>query len=453
MDSILIFIIVLGVLIFFHELGHFLVARLFGVGVERFSLGFGPRLFGKTVGRTDYRVSLIPLGGYVKMVGEEPDSPIDPQDKPLSFTHKHVAKRAMIVAAGPLFNVLLAIIILSFLFFFIGFPSIRPIVRNVEESGPGWEAGIREGDLIKAIDGETVSSWYEIEKKISDSAGQPLKILLERQDEKRRVTVVPQKEIVKDIFGDDVDYYQLGLSGIDEAGAMVKKVDEGMPAEKAGLEAGDRIVAIDGQKIERWETMHEMISSSKGRPMRFTIQRGQDTLDLTIEPVVVQDKDVLGAKQSVYRIGIHRAFAPIPENDQTTVRFNPVEAVMMGIERSWFITVMSGKFFSKMVQGKVPLETIGGPIRIAQMARQQANEGMMQLFFFVASISIQLAVLNLLPIPVLDGGHLLFYFIEAIQRKPVSTRLRETAQQIGIFILILLMILVFYNDITTTWFK
>ena len=453
MNIILLFIIVLGGLIFFHELGHFLVARLFGVGVDRFSLGFGPRLIGKTVGRTDYRISLIPLGGYVKMVGEEPDSSLEPDDLPLSFTHKHVAKRALIVAAGPLFNILLAVIILSMLFFFTGLTSIRPIVRSVDEGGPGWEAGVRESDVIKEINGKSIASWYAIENILADSEGQTLTIVVERQGTKLSLDVTPQKENAKNIFGDDVDYYQIGMSGIAEAGAMVEKVDADMPADKAGVKAGDKITAIDGKPVERWETMYEIVSSSKGRPLVFTILRGNDTQELTIQPVVVQDKDLLGAKQNVYRIGIHRAFAPIPKQDRTTVTFGPVESIHLGIERSWSITVVSIKFFAKMIQGKVPLDNIGGPIRIAQMAQQQANEGMMQLFSFVAFISIQLAIINLLPIPVLDGGHLLFYIIEGIQRKPVSLRLRETAQQIGVFLLLLLMILVFYNDITAIWFK
>lgn len=453
MESVIIFIIVLGVLIFFHELGHFLVAKLFGVGVERFSLGFGPRLFGKTIGRTDYRVSAVPLGGYVKMVGDEPNAPLEPEDIPVSFTHKHVAKRSLIVAAGPLFNILLAVIIFAMAFFFAGLPSIRPIVRNVESNSPGQQAGIQEGDLIQQVNGEPVSSWMQIEEIVGASDGNPLNLNLLRDEQVIRTQVEPTQVVAQDVFGDDLIYYDIGVSGVAEPGAVIDDVVENMPADKAGMQSGDKILAINGQPVQDWETMHEIVSSSKGKTLKFRVQRGEQIFETDVKPKEVQEKDLLGAKQSVYRIGIRRAGLTVPERDRVTVDYNMFEAVREGFDRTWYVTAISGKFFVKLFKGQVPAESIGGPIRIAQMARQQADEGMIQLFFFVAAVSVQLAILNLLPIPVLDGGHLLFFAIEAVQRRPVSVRMRETAQQIGVFLLLLLMIFVFYNDITLTWFK
>ncbi len=453
MNTVLIFIIVLGVLIFFHELGHFLVARLFGVGVEKFSLGFGPRILGKTVGRTDYLISAIPLGGYVKMVGDEPDAPIEPDDLPLSFTHKPVAKRSLIVAAGPFFNALLAVIIFTSVIYFNGLPSIRPIIRTVEPDSPAHEAGINPNDLVVGIDRKTIESWRDIDDILSDSDGKSLMLTLDRQGEEFSAQVTPQIITAKNLFGDDITYYDIGISSSAELRAIVDGVQEGMPAHNAGLQKGDQIVAIDGKPIERWQSMQKIVSQSKGQSLNFQVLRGQEHFETKISPTLVQEKNLLGVKQSAYRIGISAASVPIPEADRVTIKLNPVAAMNQGFDVTWEMVKITVYSFSKMVQGKVPMESIGGPIRIAQMARKEADHGVVRLLNFIAIISINLAILNLLPIPVLDGGHLLFFGIEAVMRRPVSTRTRETAQQIGIFMLLLLMVFVFYNDITLTWFK
>jgi regulator of sigma E protease len=199
--------------------------------------------------------------------------------------------------------------------------------------------------------------------------------------------------------------------------------------------------------------MQEIVSQSKGQTLIFTVRRGDETFETKIKPEMVQEKNVLGIKQNAYRIGIRAPSMSVPAEDQMTIRLNPLQATGQGILRTWDMAKVTVYFFGKLLQGKVPMESIGGPIRIAQMARKEADQGLVQLFNFIAIISVHLAILNLLPIPVLDGGHLLFYGIEAVIGRPVSTRMRETAQQIGIFLLLLLMIFVFYNDITFTWFK
>lgn len=455
MNTVLLFIIVLGGLIFFHELGHFLVARLFGVGVEKFSLGFGPRIFGRTIGRTDYRLSLIPLGGYVKMIGDEPDAPIEPEDLPLSFTHKHVAKRSLIVSAGPLFNLLLALLIYSAINYATGLPGFTPVVRGVKSNSPAAQAGIEPGDRILQVGSTDIAAWRDIQNALDRSGGAPLEITFERQAQRKTLTITPVQTNIKDLFGDSNTYYDLGISKQSSLAAVVGDVVEGQPAAKAGLKSGDRIVAIDDQRVEQFQILQEIVTHSKGKTLHFTIERGDETFEADITPILVKDKNIVGVKQENYRIGIMFSRGDLPQNrqDMLSIDLNPFEAVHEGLKQVWFITELSARFFSKMIQGKVGMESVGGPIRIAKMTNEQAKEGLGHLLRFVAAISIQLAILNLLPIPVLDGGHLLFYAFEAILRRPVKTRTREAAQQIGIFVLLLMMIFVFYNDIKFVWFQ
>jgi len=346
--SILAFIVVLGVLIFFHELGHFLFARMFGVGVEKFSLGFGPRIFGRKVGITDYRISAIPLGGYVKMVGEDPSVDMDPQDIPISFTHKHVLKKLLIVAAGPLFNILLAVLIFLCIYLFSGSYILRPTIGEVQENTPAHESGLMKGDMIRAIDGQAVSTWEEMAKSITESDGRPLMFTIQRLDESLTVTITPIAKKAKNLFGEDIERYIIGIAS-----------------------AGD-----------------------------------VDNLELGFG-----------------------------------------EALAESVRQTYSITKLTIVSIAKLITGTLSTKTIGGPIMIAEMAGQQAKEGILNFVFLIALLSINLAIINFLPIPVLDGGHILFFLIELIIGRPVNTRMREMAQQAGIFILIMLMIFVFYNDI------
>jgi regulator of sigma E protease len=352
--NIFAFIIVLGVLIFFHEFGHFLIARLFGVGVEKFSLGFGPRLIGKKVGITDYRLSAIPLGGYVKMVGEEPDADVDPADISLSFTHKHVVQRMLIVAAGPVFNILLAIFIFFGIFWTSGKFIMKPAIGAVKAESPAAAAGLREGDLITEINGTPISSWDEMADIINGSQGRTLSLSVNRQDAILDFTMTPEKVPTQNIFGEDIQRYVIGITA-------------------------------SGQSYSQSLGFFESLGES-----------------------LVQSYKVI-----------------------------ELMVVIIG----------------KLIKGDISTDTLGGPIMIAQMAGDSAKAGVDSLIFFIALISINLAVINLLPIPVLDGGHLLFFTIEALKGSPVSIKIREVAQQVGLFILILLMILVFYNDITRIFFS
>jgi regulator of sigma E protease len=452
-SGIFIAIVALGILIFFHELGHFLVARLFGVGVEKFSLGFGPRLIGKTIGRTNYRLSAIPLGGYVKMVGEEPDAAIDPADIPFSFTHKHVIKRMLIVAAGPLFNLILAVLIFFGFYLFAGIEDVTPQIRRIDAAGPAGQAGVRLDDVIVSIDGVATESWYDIHKAVERSGGKSLDLRIRRGDMAVDTRVAPVIKHGEDLFGDGVEYYDLGISGLPEPKAVVGGVTPGYPAEAADLKPGDRITAIDGRPIDTWEDMRLAIEAGRGQALQITIQREDDRLTVEIAPKLSQSKNALGETEERYLIGISTSGVSLPAEELVVKRLNPWAALVESIERTYLVAELSIVGFGKMIGGSISRDNLGGPIMIVKMAEDQAREGIDRLIQFVALISINLAILNFLPIPVLDGGHLLFFAIEAVIRRPVSIRFREIAQQTGLLALLLLMVFVFYNDIMRYFIK
>lgn len=363
------FLVVLSVLIFFHELGHFLAARRLGVKVLKFSLGFGPRLIGRTVGETEYLISALPLGGYVKLFGEEPDkeeeagkaaAPSSPEDRARSFAHQHVWKRIMIVAAGPVFNMLLAYVIFS-------------------------------GSL---------------------AIGVPM--------------YVPD---------------------FDSLMPVIETVVEKSPAEAAGFKPGDRIVSINERKISTWVQMTEMIYGSAGKALAIVVERDHQNLTLTVTPAE-KTVDTEEGKKTVGQIGIGKS----PHGAQI-VAANPLEAVIKGFQATWQWTYLTVEGLVRLVQGKLSMDNIGGPILIGQMSGQAASQGFGGLLFLIAILSITLGVMNILPIPVLDGGHLLFFVIEAVLGRPLSIRKREIAQQIGLALLLLLMALAFYNDIIRLFVK
>lgn len=344
--SILAAVVGLGVLIVFHEFGHFLFAKLSGVGVLTFSVGFGPKLWVKKKGETEYALSAFPLGGYVKMVGEDPEEEVKAVDLERSFAHKSLLKRTAIVAAGPGFNLLLAVFLLMVVFLFYGVPVLSNLVGAVEPDSPAAQAGIQKGDRIVAVDGEAVTAWDDLSSAIKQSGGQPLALRVQRSGEEMAMTVQPRKREVKNIFGELKEDWMIGIGS------------------QVSIEKGDPGLAVSKAFIQTYEY-------SK----------------LTL-------------------IGLY-----------------------------------------KMITREVSPRNLGGPILIAQMAGQQAQEGIGSFLAFLAVLSINLGVLNLLPVPVLDGGHLFFFAVEAIIGRPVSLKYREKAQQVGIFLLLLLMIFAFANDI------
>ena len=348
MNPWLAFLILIAILVFFHELGHFLVAKWCKVGVDTFSIGFGPKIFKKKIGETLYCVSAIPLGGYVKMVGDEQGKTVSSEDISRSFTHKKLYQKSAIVAAGPVFNFLLSIFIFYMIFQISGIYFLKPIIGEVTDNSPAYKAGIQSGDIIKEINDQKIKSWNDLSVQVDESNGGKLEILLERNNSKVAVSIKPELTDYKTIFNEDEKRYVIGV---------------------------------------------------------------------------------------------------IASGDKVHVSLNPVKALWYSLEKNWQIAKLTVISVWKMIAGKVSADNLGGPIRIAQMAGEQAEEGIANFAFFVALLSINLGIINLLPVPVLDGGHLMFFAIEAITRKEVSEKIREKANQFGIVLLVLLMIFVFYNDI------
>lgn len=345
--SVISVIVLLGVLIFVHELGHFLVAKKAGVGVLKFSLGFGPKLLGKKIGETEYLLSLIPLGGYVKLLGETEEDNLSEEDTQRAFLKQTVWKRMAIVIAGPLFNFILAIVIFCAVNMY-GTPVLTTKIGGIQENSPAFSTGLRAGDVI---------------------------------------------------------------------------------------------TAVNGREVTHWMKMADIIGKSAGKELKLTIRRGEGTRELMVKPSLVKARSFFGEEIDSYKIGIS------PANETVIYRQNPLRAFWSSFEQTWTITELTLVSIYKMFQGVVSPKTLGGPIMIAQIAGAQARAGFMHFLLFMALLSINLAVLNLLPVPILDGGHLLFYVIEGITGREIGLKWREMAQQVGFVILVLLMIFVFVMDI------
>lgn len=340
-------VLILCLLIFFHELGHFLVAKFSGVLVEKFSIGFGPVLFSFKKGETEYALSAIPLGGFVKMYGENPFDEVEDSLKERSFAHKPLMVRSAIVFAGPLANILLAILLYMIVF----------------------------------------------------------------------------------------------MAGTPKYLAVIGEVMEKMPAKEAGVLKGDKVVAVNGKALVYWDDMSEIINENAGENVPFTIERNGEKFDLYITPKLVKDKTIFGEEVKVGRIGVYRG------DVFEYIHYGPGEAVLLAAEQSYNVTKLMIMGIVKIFQNILPADNIGGPIMIFQMAKETAATGFLNLLAFMAAISLNLAILNLLPIPILDGGHLFFYLIEAVIRRPVSMKIREYGQMVGLFLILSLMAFAFYNDI------
>ena len=345
--SIISAIIVLGVLVFVHELGHFLLAKRLGIGVITFSLGFGRKLIGRKMGETQYQIAAVPLGGFVKLVGENPDEEVKEEDRHRSFSHAPIWKRALIIIAGPFFNFLLALVFFS----------------------------------------------------------------------------------------------SINLFGIPRLPAKIGELSPDLPAVAAGLKKGDLVLSIDGEETAQWDDLSRVIRGSKGKELTLRVKRGEETFEVKVTPRSSKTKNLFGEEVQIYLIGIQ------PTDEVIVEKVGPIVALSMGFVQTWGGIKLTVVSIWKLIQRVIPAKTIGGPILIAQLAGEQAKRGLVSLALFMAILSINLGVINLFPIPILDGGHFIFLALEAILRKPVSMRKMEVAQQIGLVLIILLMVFAFYNDI------
>ncbi|MDI7260262.1 MAG: RIP metalloprotease RseP [Thermodesulfobacteriota bacterium] len=340
-------IIVLGILIFVHELGHFFLAKRLRVGVLTFSLGFGPKIFGRKIGETQYQIAAVPLGGFVKLIGENPEEKVGEEDLSRSFSNQPIWKRALIIGAGPFFNFFLAVALFS----------------------------------------------------------------------------------------------TINLFGIPYAPPKVGEVNPGLPAEMAGLKKGDLVLSIDGKEVRKWEDLSRIIRYSKGKELMLRVKRDGEMLEMRVTPKASTVKNLFGEEVSTFVIGITHS------GDVLIQKVNPAVALWNGLIQTWQGIKLTVVGIAKLIQGVIPGKTIGGPILIAQMAGEQAKRGLLSLAIFMAILSINLGVINLFPIPILDGGHFLFLTLEAILRRPIGIRKMEIAQQVGLILIILLMLFAFYNDL------
>lgn len=436
MLTIFAFLLALCVLIVFHELGHYSVARLCGVKVLRFSLGFGKPLYRKQFqpGGTEWVVAAIPLGGYVKMLGEQ-DEEVDASDLPFAFNRQSVLKRICIVAAGPVANFVLAILIYWGLFMY-GMPGQRPLLAAPVAHTAAAAAGLAHWDVIEKIDAEPVQTWEDVNwrlaKKLVDGGALNLSV---RTAQGQRV----QKHLLMTGFsGNDLDkdfLAKLGLQPAKTVPAFLGKILPGSPAENAGLHVGDRVLAVNGKAVADWQAFSEIMRAQPDKTLVLTVQRQADTRAIAVTPQrVVQDGKAIG------RIGV----AP---DVLVTARYSPGEALARGAYKCWDTSIFSLKILGRMLTGEVSWRNLSGPVTIAQVAGETASIGWLPYLLFIALVSVSLGVMNLLPLPILDGGHLMYYMVEVLKGSPVSMRATEVGQRVGIAALVLLMSMALYNDI------
>lgn len=431
-------IILLGVIIFIHELGHFLFAKILGVRILKFSLGFGPRIIGKKYGDTEYLISSVPLGGYVKMLGENTDDELSEEDKPYAYNNQPVWKRVIIVSSGPIFNLAFAVF-LFIVIFLSGIPTPYPYIGKIVENSPAAKAGFATGDKVLAIDGHVIQSWDEIDTSLNESAGKSLLFKIKRDQEIIELAVIPVSKSDKNIFGEGEKYWDIGIFPL--VYPVIGEVVEGERAEAAGMKKGDRIIEIDGTPIKTWQDMTAIVHSNPENQLNFKIERDNRIMELSITP---KGKTLYSPGDEAQEFGI---IGIKHIGNDFIKKYGILEAVSLGLEKTRDIIVLTFVVIIKLIQRVLPVDIIGGPIFILQMAGEQASRGLLDFIFFMAVININLGILNLLPIPVLDGGHIVFLGIEAIRRKPLNEKIIAISQRVGIAIIIIIMVFAFYNDI------
>ena len=433
--KMLAFLIGLAALIFVHELAHFLAARRCGVVVEKFSIGFGKKIFGTTRGETEYIVAAIPLGGYVKMKGEELDEETNEEG---SFSAALPSHRLLIAFAGPLFNILFALAIYIFVYM-VGAEALSPVIGTVKDNSPAQVAGLQTGDQIIAVGGKSIRLWDELQNKVYHSPGKELDFQVERQSGQIvNIKITPIAEEIKDPFGDS---QQVGLIGITPLVNTITYIKKGSAAEKAGLQLNDRIMAVGNTPIFGWTDLRPAAVDEPGVPLVFKIGRnGTEILvPLTTTPKIVRDSE--GKELKIGEIGVGMSGKMVLE------QYGLLGSIVRSIKETWKMTSLIAISVQKMIFGSIPADQIGGPILIFQIYGEQAEQGFSEFIRLTALLSINLGLINLLPIPILDGGHIFFFLIEMIKGRPVSEMNRERAQQVGLFMLISLMVFAFYNDI------
>jgi regulator of sigma E protease len=535
LSAIVPFVILLGLLIFVHELGHFAVAKWCGVRVEVFSLGFGKKILQFKRGDTTYAISLIPLGGYVKMFGDEMGANISEDQKKFSFLHKPVSQRIAVVLAGPLMNFFFAILVF-FCVALLGEEARSPVIGDLSQGTVAYETGFRSGDEIISVGGQKVKTWEEFQHQLNLRTGQVVEVVVQRYGSpeplrfqvspisKPNTNVLSLDENIGEVEGlsnnsfasvvgvpaktpaeqmglrtgdriakvndQEVKYFRelepillqlqgqqvhleverwpsleskdsetvklnvklptfasLESLGIEKSELFLAKVVDKSPAEKAGLRAGDRVLAVDSTKPRVWEDVLSTVKSYKGEgELEFTILRGGERKKFKLKPELTSQMTAQGGEEKRYTVGIVPWVAMGMPALKKIHADSVGAAFARGVSRTWDVTVMTVVSFLRLAQNKISPKSIGGVISIGQAASETFKIGLSQFLTMMAIISVNLFILNLLPIPVLDGGHLLFYSIEALRGAPLSMRKMEIAQQVGLVLLMSLMVFALFND-------
>ncbi len=438
------FALALGILITVHELGHYSVARLCGVKVLRFSIGFGRALWSRRAGpdQTEWALAVFPLGGYVKMLDER-EGEVAAHELHRAFNRQSIGRRFAIVAAGPIANFLLAIVVYWGLFMY-GMEEPRPLLAAPAIGTPAAQAGVADGDLVRKVDGEDILSSQDLRWHVARAAVERRTLLVETINEAHEINV---RRIDLSGVGGDVDASLMERAGLmpyrPRMPTVVGTLTDGGAAEKAGVQVGDRVLAIDGKPLDDWGDMVKVVRELAGRTVPVRLLREGREIELQAEVATVEE-----GGQRFGRLGI----GPTPDptlRDRlfVEVRHGVLDALGLAVSQTWDTAAFSLKAFGRMLTGELSWRNLSGPVTIADYAGQSAAMGPTHYIKFIALISISLGVLNLLPIPLLDGGHLMYYTIEFLKGGPVSERVMEIGQQVGLAILLMLMAFAFYNDI------
>ena len=424
--TLIYFLIVIGILVFVHEFGHFIMAKRAGVRVEKFSLGFGPKLVGFKKGDTEYLISALPLGGYVKMAGENPDE--TPTGDPGEFPSKTVWQRITIGVAGPFTNIVLAFLVMP-LVFMIGVPTEGPAkVGYVEKGSAGERAGFQAGDVIEEINGRTINDWSMAMTLIAVNPDTDVSVRIEREGGKKTLTLRPS--VATEL--------KIGDSGlVPDMPVEVGGLIPGEPAEKAGVEVGDKILAANGETIYHRAQFSTLVQEHHEKPIRIVLERNGKRLQKNITPIQKDNRYIIGVAWK--QLGVRK--------------YGFWESTKLGFQKTIEIIDLTFLTFKKLVTFGLSIKTLGGPVMIAQMSGQAAASGLSAFLYFLAFVSISLGILNLIPIPVLDGGLVLFLLIEAVRKKPLHRKTMEIAQSIGAAVLITLVAVVSYNDVMRMFFS
>jgi len=539
--TLLSFALVISVVVFFHELGHLLVGKAVGVKAIRFSIGFGPRLFGFTAGETEYRVSLLPLGGYVKFAGDNPYEEVAPQDRGRGFLEQPPWKKGVIAFAGPAANFALAVA-LYFVVFAAPHQDLAAKVGYVKPQSPAAQAGLRSGDRIVRIDGEPVEGWSALQEKIRAHAGQPLTMEVERNDARETLRIVPAVHEETNPI-ETVKHGRIGISAVPRA-AQVTVISPDSPAGRGGLHTFDKVVKLDGSPIASWEQLQQQIAARadavtldvirplpvqapggtlwsdksmtvtlpapekagaygleasdltlfavqpggaadeaglrrgdrvlavNGRPalswgdevdgaikatgtqpVQITVRRDGKELIATVTPHLRKDRDETGVLQDVPDLGAAPDLNAFADAERIWVRYTLPDAARRAVGNTAGFVRAQTIGIVRIVTGHISSRAIGGPLMIADVARKAAENGWRELIVTMGAISVVLGLMNLIPVPVLDGFHVLTAFIEGIRRRPLSVRFREVANVVGIALLLTLMLYAFRNDAMRKWFE